>query len=198
MKRLVTLATMAAMLSFSLAAPAHAGGKGKTNNHASQYSSSQSSVSQFSGSQFQSPVKLKPTQHAAWQGQSASPSQSYQGTWSGQQAGQSLKKPSHPAQQSSLSGVPQFGFESTFGWRGGTLGEQVTHVQFGGPASRLGLEVGDAIIGVNGQVLQTANCWHNTLHRAAQQDGWVTLKIVDGRTGKMAYRTSNLLQLNVR
>jgi S1-C subfamily serine protease len=74
----------------------------------------------------------------------------------------------------------------------------VTHVQVGGPASRLGLEPGDAIVAVNGQTLRTANCWYNSIDRAAEQDGWVTLKIVDGRTGKMAYRTANLFQLNVR
>jgi S1-C subfamily serine protease len=94
--------------------------------------------------------------------------------------------------------VPKFGFQSTFGWNNEYLGEHVTHVQFGGPAGRLGLEPGDAIVGVNGRDLQTANCWYNAIERAADNDGWVTLKIVDGRSGRMAYRTANLFQLNAR
>jgi S1-C subfamily serine protease len=97
--------------------------------------------------------------------------------------------------QIGLIAVPEFGFESAFGRRNDALGEHVTEVEFGGAASRLGLARGDVIIGVNGQELRTASCWYSAIHRAAGQDGWVTLKILDGRTGKTAYRTANVFQL---
>ena len=183
MKRMITLAAVIALAMFAVVGTAEAGkGKGKQNNYASQNS----------GTKFQSTPKLKPSQNVQWPGQS-SQSQSYQGLVSGKQNSYSTQ-----ASQTGLSAVPKFGFESIFGWRSGSLGEQVTDVHFGGPASRLGLETGDTIVGVNGQELRTANCWYNAIQRAADQDGWVTLKILDGRTGRMAYRTANLFQLNAR
>ena len=102
------------------------------------------------------------------------------------------------ASKSFAADVPQFGFESSFGWQNSALGERVTGVQFGGLASRLELKPGDTIVGVNGQELRTADGWQNAIQRAAEQDGWVTLKVLDGRSGRMAYRTANLLQLNDR
>lgn len=89
---------------------------------------------------------------------------------------------------------PNFGFDSSFGWQHNALGQRVTDVQFGGLASRLDLKLGDMIVGVNGQELRTADGWQNAIERAADQDGWVTLKVLDGRSGRMAYRTANLFQ----
>ena len=101
-----------------------------------------------------------------------------------------------PVQLVGMSRVPKFGFHSSFGWAADVLGEHVTRVNFGTPADRLGIEPGDSIVAVNGQQLRTANCWYNAINRAANHDGWVTLKIRCARTGKMAYRTANLFRLH--
>ena len=172
MKWLLTLAALTAFATLALNTAAHAApGKGKQHKF----------TAQTGNSQFQS-----------------SQTPPYQGVWNGQISGRTSLRPSLPAQPTGLSRVPKFGFESSFGWQNDCLGEHVTQVQLGGPASRWGLETGDAIVGVNGMELQTANCWYNAMDRAADQDGWVTLKIVDGRSGRIAYRTANLFQLKAR
>jgi S1-C subfamily serine protease len=116
------------------------------------------------------------------------------------EATQGLK--AHPAPavltKSPTPEIPKFGFVSSFGWQNNSLGQRVTGVQFGGLANRLELKPGDMIVGVNGQELRTAEGWQNAIQRAADQDGWVTLKVLDGRSGRMAYRTANLFQANDR
>jgi S1-C subfamily serine protease len=97
-----------------------------------------------------------------------------------------------------ISRVPKFGFRSSFGFAQGVLGEHVTEVRLGSPADRMRLAPGDAILAVNGQPLRTAESWYEAVDRAAAQDGWVTLKILERRSGQTAYRTANLFKLNVR
>jgi membrane-associated protease RseP (regulator of RpoE activity) len=111
---------------------------------------------------------------------------------------QAVRSFSKPASDSETGLVPRFGFESSFGRQNDCLGEHVTRVELGSPASRLGLVPGDAIVGVNGKELESADGWFGAIRRAAEQEGWVTLKIVEGRSGKVAYRTTNLFQLDGR
>lgn len=97
-----------------------------------------------------------------------------------------------------LSRVPKFGFRSNFAFAGGVLGEHITEVRLGSAAERMGLAVGDVILAVNGQPLRDADSWYDAVDRASQRDGWVTLKILERRTGATAYRTANLFKLNLR
>jgi hypothetical protein len=102
------------------------------------------------------------------------------------------------AQFVGISRVPKFGFHSTFGFANGVLGEHITEVRLGSVADRMGLAAGDVIIAVNGQPLRTAESWYDAVQRASERDGWVTLKIVERRSGSTAYRTANLFKLNSR
>ena len=86
--------------------------------------------------------------------------------------------------------LPKFGFDSQLiaGY-----GEQVTFVQRGSKAFRLGLEEQDVILALNGKRLTYRGAWHVALESAMNEGGAVTLKVRDARTGAIAIRQSNLL-----
>lgn len=191
MKRLITLAAAVALLGlFTVHADEAEAGKGKGKR--SSYGTAQSSPPR------QSPSQFVPPQQSYGPGRQQSPFQRDDYPQSQFGARQGPTGSPVPVETVGLSRVPRFGFSSQFGWRYGALGEHVTRVNFGSPAQRLGIETGDAVVAVNGRQLRTANCWYNAIDRAAKHDGWVTLKIRDGRTGGLAYRTANLFRLNVR
>jgi hypothetical protein len=81
--------------------------------------------------------------------------------------------------------LPKFGF-SSFSING--VGERVTHVRWGGLASRFGLEPGDIILSMNGYRLTYHGSWNDALYQAMYQGGWVRLKVRDVRTGFIAQR----------
>jgi hypothetical protein len=81
--------------------------------------------------------------------------------------------------------LPQFGFSS---FTIGGVGERVTHVRWGGLASRLGLEPGDIIVSLNGYRLRYHGAWNDALYQAMSNGGWVRLAVRDVRTGHIAYR----------
>lgn len=81
--------------------------------------------------------------------------------------------------------LPKFGF-SSFTING--VGERVTHVRWGGLASRFGLEPGDIILSLNGHQLTYHGSWNDALYHAMSNGGWVRLRIRDVRTGFVAQR----------
>jgi hypothetical protein len=82
--------------------------------------------------------------------------------------------------------VPRFGF-SSFNING--VGERVTHVRFGGIASRFGLEPGDTVLSMNGHRLTYDGSWNDALFDAiVNHGGLVRLRIHDVRTGFIATR----------
>jgi hypothetical protein len=81
--------------------------------------------------------------------------------------------------------LPKFGF-SSFNIAG--VGERVMYVEWGGLASRLGLEPGDVILSMNGYRLTYHGSWSDALHRAIVNGGHVRLRIRDVRTGFIAVR----------
>jgi S1-C subfamily serine protease len=113
--------------------------------------------------------------------------------------------------------LPKMGFYSVFVHG---RGARVTGLAFDGEAERIGLEVGDVIVGVNGQRLQSPHDWANIIHDivhthddevllyGAQQSGGpqmrlkptlkplhepiITLHIRDWRTGQIHLRKTNL------
>jgi hypothetical protein len=87
------------------------------------------------------------------------------------------------------SDVPKFGFESQLivGY-----GEQVTFVERGSQAFRLGLEEQDVILMLNDKRLTRPGAWQAALLAALENGGVVTLKVRDARTGAIAIRRTNL------
>jgi hypothetical protein len=85
--------------------------------------------------------------------------------------------------------LPTFGF-SSFNIHG--VGERITHVRWGGLASRLGLEPGDMILSMNGFALSYHGAWNDALQHAMASGGLVRLRIRDVRTGHVAYRQTFL------
>jgi hypothetical protein len=82
--------------------------------------------------------------------------------------------------------LPKFGFAS-FNING--FGERVTHVRFGGMASRFGLEPGDIVLSMNGHRLTYTGSWDDALFDAmVNHGGQVRLRIRDVRTGFVATR----------
>ena len=80
--------------------------------------------------------------------------------------------------------APYLGFSSYFDGSG----EQLTAVQYGAAAWRIGLEPGDKILAVNGVPIR----YHGhglQLLRAASVHGQVSLSVLDRRTGLVAHRT---------
>ena len=76
----------------------------------------------------------------------------------------------------------------------GVSGEQVTRVGYGSIAEQLGIQAGDVVIAVNGRGVDR----HNNIRAAeldsTNQQGWVTLKIRNPRTGRTAYHTAKLFR----
>ncbi len=85
--------------------------------------------------------------------------------------------------------IPRLGFHSVFV---ANVGERVTEVQYGSRAASLGLEPNDVILAVNGERLLRAETWFAAIERAAYNGGDVSLRILDTRTGNVAYRSLNL------
>lgn len=82
--------------------------------------------------------------------------------------------------------LPRFGF-SSFSING--FGERVTSVRWGGIAQRMGLESGDVILSLNGYPLTYHGSWNNALRETMYNNGgFVKLKILDVRTGFIAFR----------
>jgi len=82
--------------------------------------------------------------------------------------------------------LPKFGF-SSFSING--YGERVTHVRWGGLASRLGLEPGDTILRMNDVPLTYHGSWNDALrHVMDEHGGVVRLRIRDVRTGHVTFR----------
>jgi hypothetical protein len=96
-----------------------------------------------------------------------------------------LINPGHDHSHSPSFYLPKFGFNS---FNIGGYGERVTHVQWGGLASQLGLESGDTILKMNGFPLHYHGGWNDALYQAMQNGGWVQLTIRDVRTGWIVTR----------
>jgi len=71
-------------------------------------------------------------------------------------------------------------------------GFQVTGVLGGTPAARIGLELGDVILSINGHRLTHYGADVPARILAARHGGWVTLRIRDVRTGLFVTRSTNL------
>ncbi|MEM6799323.1 MAG: hypothetical protein AAF589_07390 [Planctomycetota bacterium] len=71
-------------------------------------------------------------------------------------------------------------------------GERVVRVRRGGIAWRLGLERGDTIVRLNRFSLRHRDAWHNALGAAMDRGGFVRLAIVDGRSGRLVTRQTQL------
>jgi predicted metalloprotease with PDZ domain len=84
--------------------------------------------------------------------------------------------------------VPFLGFSSFFDGSG----EQITGVQYGSAAWRIGLEPGDRIVAVNGVYLRYHGHGLQLLQRATAYPGQVTLAIRDVHTGLVVNRTIGL------
>jgi S1-C subfamily serine protease len=89
-----------------------------------------------------------------------------------------------------LTVLPKLGFDSQLiaGY-----GEQVTYVEYGSKAFRLGLEEDDVILSLNDQRLTHRGAWQLAMREAVADGGVVTLKVRHARTGAIAVRHSNLL-----
>lgn len=85
--------------------------------------------------------------------------------------------------------LPKLGFDSQLiaGY-----GEQVTYVERGSTAFRLGLEAQDVILSLNGKRLTQRGAWQTALQNAVAEGGVVTLTIRDARTGAIAVRQTKL------
>jgi S1-C subfamily serine protease len=88
-----------------------------------------------------------------------------------------------------LNTLPKLGFDSQLiaGY-----GEQVTYVERGSKASRLGLEEDDVILSLNDQRLTHRGAWQLAMREAVAEGGVVTLKVRHARTGAIAIRQANL------
>jgi predicted metalloprotease with PDZ domain len=84
--------------------------------------------------------------------------------------------------------VPYLGFSSFFDGSG----EQITGVQYGSAAWRIGLEPGDRIVAVNGVYLRYHGHGLQLLQHATAYRGHVTLAIRDVHTGFVVNRTIGL------
>lgn len=89
-----------------------------------------------------------------------------------------------------LNVLPRLGFDSQLiaGY-----GEQVTYVERGSKAFRLGLEEEDVILSLNDQRLTHRGAWQLAMREAVAEGGVVTLKVRHARTGAIAIRQTNLL-----
>ncbi len=89
-----------------------------------------------------------------------------------------------------LTNLPKLGFDSQLiaGY-----GEQVTYVERGSTAFRLGLEAQDVILSLNGKRLTQRGAWQAALQTAVDEGGSVILKVRDARTGAIAVRQTKLL-----
>jgi S1-C subfamily serine protease len=85
--------------------------------------------------------------------------------------------------------LPPLGFDSQLiaGY-----GEQVTYVERGSTAFRLGLEEQDVILSLNGKRLIHRDAWRAAWEAAISEGGIVTLKVRDARTGAIATRQTRL------
>ena len=72
-------------------------------------------------------------------------------------------------------------------------GEQVTYVERGSKAFRIGLEEDDVILSLNDQRLTHRGAWQLAMREAVADGGVVTLKVRHARTGAIAIRQANLL-----
>jgi len=88
------------------------------------------------------------------------------------------------------SALPTLGFDSQLiaGY-----GEQVTYVERGSKAFRLGLEEDDVILSLNDERLTHRGAWQVAMRAAVADGGVVTLKVRHARTGAIAIRQANLL-----
>jgi S1-C subfamily serine protease len=87
--------------------------------------------------------------------------------------------------------LPKLGFDSQMisGY-----GEQVTFVEQGSKAFRLGMQQNDVVLSVNGVRLTHRDAWQTAIANAVGESrGSVTLKIRVARTGAVVERHTNLL-----
>ena len=71
-------------------------------------------------------------------------------------------------------------------------GYRVVNVYWGTPAQRMGLEVGDTILSINGYSLTYNGAHVPAMQQAQYNGGWCTLRIRDWRTGWVVTRSVNL------
>jgi S1-C subfamily serine protease len=68
-------------------------------------------------------------------------------------------------------------------------GLRVVWLSEGGPAERVGLEVGDVLVSLNGSPLRDMDDLRDALQDAF---GYARLRVIDVRTGRIAYRNASL------
>jgi S1-C subfamily serine protease len=68
----------------------------------------------------------------------------------------------------------------------------VLGVDPGSTAARIGLQPGDVILALNGCPLSHEHAWQEAMARAVGSDGKLTVRIRQGRTGRIAHRTCRL------
>ena len=78
------------------------------------------------------------------------------------------------------------------------LGFRVIGVEAATPAAHMGLEIGDVVLAINGHRLTHLGADVPARIEAARRGGWVSLKIRDARTGRLAFRSANLFYLHHR
>ena len=94
-----------------------------------------------------------------------------------------------PEADSPLDQAPQLGFS---GYLIHGTGEYVVSVDRATPAAQIGLEPGDGILALNACQLACEGVWYQAMARAAATNGTITLKIRDGRTGRIVSRDSHV------
>ena len=73
------------------------------------------------------------------------------------------------------------------------FGYRIVGVFPGSPAERMGLEIGDLVLAINGHPLSYHGAHVAALMQSATRGGVVTLRVQDIRTGAVTVRSGNLL-----
>lgn len=91
-----------------------------------------------------------------------------------------------PSVQPIAPQIPRLGFYGHFEWGHGMV---VDSVPWGTPAKRIGLEIGDTIVAINGRWLRSQNDYYRALQ---QSGGYVQVTVQDVRSGRLINRVATI------